>query len=63
MSSVTPSRKLEAMQSSQDEESPWVEDGDAPLHHAEAEWTSLSTSFTTVSERKPINSDDNNPHR
>jgi hypothetical protein len=41
------------MQSSQDEEYPWVDDNNnnAPLHHAEAEWTSLSTNFTTVSDK------------
>ena len=41
------------MQLSQDEEYPWVDDNDndVPLHHAEAEWTSLSTNFTTVSEK------------
>lgn len=41
------------MQPSQDDEYPWVDDNDndVPLHHAEAEWTSLSTNFTTVSER------------
>jgi hypothetical protein len=45
---------IEAMQSSQDEEYPWIDnnDNDAPSsHHAEAEWTSLSTNFTTVSEK------------
>ena len=44
---------FKAMQPSQDDEYPWVDDNDndVPLHHAEAEWTSLSTNFTTVSER------------
>ncbi len=40
------------MQSPQDEESPWVEDNEAPLHHAEAEWAGLSTGFTNVRERE-----------
>ncbi|KAH8984413.1 hypothetical protein EDB92DRAFT_1803100 [Lactarius akahatsu] len=44
------------MQSSQDEESPWVEDDNAPSHHAEAEWTGLSTNFTTASYRDGISS-------
>ncbi|KAH9022309.1 hypothetical protein EDB85DRAFT_2293221 [Lactarius pseudohatsudake] len=44
------------MQSSQDEESPWVEDDNAPLHHAEAEWTGLSTNFTTAGYRDGISS-------
>ncbi|KAH8992535.1 hypothetical protein EDB86DRAFT_3103466 [Lactarius hatsudake] len=39
-----------------DEESPWVEDDNAPLHHAEAEWTSLSTNFTTAGYRDGISS-------
>ncbi|KAI9452774.1 hypothetical protein BJY52DRAFT_1291762 [Lactarius psammicola] len=42
------------MQPSQHEESPWVEDTDASLHHAEAEWTGLSTSFTTAGYRDGI---------
>ena len=48
-----PPRHFKAMQLSQDEEYPWVDDNDdgVPLHHAEAEWTNLSTSFTTVSEK------------
>ncbi|KAH9022312.1 hypothetical protein EDB85DRAFT_2151806 [Lactarius pseudohatsudake] len=44
------------MQSSQDEESPWVEDDNAPSHHAEAEWTGLSTNFTTAGYRDGISS-------
>ena len=40
-----------SMQTSQDDESPWVDDNDAPLHHAETEWASLSTNFTTVREK------------
>ncbi|KAH8981868.1 hypothetical protein EDB92DRAFT_1952762 [Lactarius akahatsu] len=43
------------MQSSQDE-SPWVEDDNAPSHHAEAEWTGLSTNFTTAGYRDGISS-------
>jgi len=42
------------MQTSQDDESPWVDDNDAPLHHAEAEWASLSTNFTTAGYRDGI---------
>jgi len=42
------------MQSSGDEESPWVDDNDPPSHHAEAEWTSLSTNFTTAGYRDGI---------
>ncbi|KAH9032821.1 hypothetical protein EDB84DRAFT_1243530, partial [Lactarius hengduanensis] len=37
-------------------ESPWVEDDNAPSHHAEAEWTGLSTSFTTAGYRDGISS-------
>ncbi|KAH9054021.1 hypothetical protein EDB83DRAFT_2225632 [Lactarius deliciosus] len=44
------------MQSSQDEESPWVEDDNAPSHYAEAEWTGLSTNFTTAGYREGISS-------
>ncbi|KAH9077773.1 hypothetical protein EDB83DRAFT_2514484 [Lactarius deliciosus] len=44
------------MQSSQDEESPWVEDDNAPSHHAEAEWIGLSTNFTTAGYRDGISS-------
>ncbi|KAH9022331.1 hypothetical protein EDB85DRAFT_1996438 [Lactarius pseudohatsudake] len=44
------------MQSSQDEESPWVEDDNAPSHHAETEWTGLSTNFTTAGYRDGISS-------
>ena len=40
-----------SMQSSQDDESPWVDDNDVPLHHAETEWASLTTNFTTVREK------------
>ncbi|KAI9430227.1 hypothetical protein H4582DRAFT_2064040 [Lactarius indigo] len=42
------------MQSSQDEESPWLQDDDAPSHHAEAEWAGLSTTFTTAGYRDGI---------
>ncbi|KAH9054016.1 hypothetical protein EDB83DRAFT_2552793 [Lactarius deliciosus] len=38
------------------EESPWVEDDNAPSHYAEAEWTGLSTNFTTASYRDGISS-------
>ncbi|KAH8984428.1 hypothetical protein EDB92DRAFT_1950790 [Lactarius akahatsu] len=44
------------MQSSQDEESPWVEDDNAPSHHVEAEWAGLSTNFTTAGYRDGISS-------
>ncbi|KAH8986855.1 hypothetical protein EDB92DRAFT_1948874 [Lactarius akahatsu] len=44
------------MQSSQDEESPRVEDDNAPSHHIEAEWTGLSKNFTTAGYRDGISS-------
>ena len=52
-STTASARHFKAMQLSQDEEYPWVDDNDNDvlLHHAEAEWTSLSTNFTTVSEK------------
>ncbi|KAH9057512.1 hypothetical protein EDB87DRAFT_1578708 [Lactarius vividus] len=44
------------MQSSADEESPWIEDDNALSHRVEAEWTVLSTNFTTAGYRDGISS-------